>query len=59
MTLKEYRRKKSLTMAQLAALIGCCAASIYKYEQGTMPRDKMCERISKITNGWVKRKDFC
>lgn len=59
MTLNEYRKKKNMTMKQMAELLGLKSqASIFNYENGQIPRKAVMDKIERITNNWVKAKDF-
>lgn len=59
MKLQEYRKKKGLTLKQMANLIGVkSAASVFNYENGQVPRKKIIDAIKNVTNGRVKGKDF-
>lgn len=59
MTLKEYRKRKDLTLEQFAKLIGVKSKStIHGYENGRVPPKVIMAKIKEVTKNWVKEGDF-
>lgn len=59
MTLKEYRKKKNLTLKAMADLLGLNSpTTIFNYEDGRVPPKAIMAKIEEVTNNWVKAQDF-
>jgi len=59
MTLKEFRKKRKLTLEKMAELIGLKSpTSVFNYENGQIPRKIVMDKIEEATKGKVKAKDF-
>lgn len=59
MKLREYRRRRGLTLSELAESIGVTEGAASRYETGTRrPRPGIIARIHRTTRGLVTANDF-
>jgi transcriptional regulator with XRE-family HTH domain len=59
MTLREYREAKGLTLAEMAAQVGCSASTLSLIERGMRkPKFALTRMIVEITRGRVKARDL-
>lgn len=56
--LKLYRDKHKLTPTAFARAVGTTRATVWKWEQGGMPRRSHCETIMKLTGGEITANHF-
>lgn len=58
MRLDDYLRRKGLTQAQFAEMIGTTQTTVFRYINGRWPSREAALAIEKATNGRVTAKDF-
>lgn len=59
LTIKSYRLRHKLTLAQLGERVGVTRATIWKYENGTVPPPAVAVAISQATGGEVTLAHLC
>jgi transcriptional regulator with XRE-family HTH domain len=59
MKLREYRKKKNITLRGMAKLLGLKSQStVFNYENGRIPPKKVMQKIEEVTSNWVRAQDF-
>jgi transcriptional regulator with XRE-family HTH domain len=59
MTLRKYREAQGLTLADLAAMVGCSTAALSRIERGERkPKYALTQAIVAVSGGKVKAKDL-
>lgn len=58
MNIKQYRKKKNLTLEAFGDLVGLKPHTIWYYENGRVPKPAIIKRIKEVTKNWITEKDF-